>query len=192
MDYYPYATNIKPLETNTVYVDNKMYFNHWAKHEDGFKEPFNQLAVIVDRESPVSSINHESGTYVSSVDISFECNDGEESGCEAVYFTIDGSVPDPENVIDYFCNTEDFSTGTYYYISDCHYSGIEDSKPKFLRIDHDTQLSYFAVDRAGRVEETKIAHFDIKKPWWKGSIGMSFMVFIPLLFACRIFNLKHK
>lgn len=46
-----------------------------------------------DRTVPVASSSHESGLYITTLDVVLSCNDGSGSGCAAIHYTLDGSEP---------------------------------------------------------------------------------------------------
>jgi photosystem II stability/assembly factor-like uncharacterized protein len=79
-----------------------------------------------DKTPPVSTATPAGGTYTEAQDVVLTCEDGEGSGCAAVFYTVDGSDP---------------SVASASYTSP-------------IAISEDTTLKFFATDLAGNAEST--------------------------------------
>ncbi|MDH5545078.1 MAG: chitobiase/beta-hexosaminidase C-terminal domain-containing protein [Gammaproteobacteria bacterium] len=85
-----------------------------------------------DTRPPVSSVSPVGGSYTAPILVSLRCDDGYGSGCRAIHYTLDGSEPGLNSTV---------------YTS-------------AFRLEQDTELRFFGVDRAGNREApANRAHF---------------------------------
>ena len=71
--------------TKTVYVRYNDSSNNWS---GSYSDTIN-----LDMTNPTTSASPSGGTYSSEQNITLTCNDGVGSGCDEIYYTIDGTDP---------------------------------------------------------------------------------------------------
>ncbi|MFE8602457.1 chitobiase/beta-hexosaminidase C-terminal domain-containing protein [Archangium violaceum] len=93
-----------------------------------------------DTDAPTTTATPAGGTYRTRQNITLACSDTGASGCEATYYTLDGSTP---------------TTGSTRYTS-------------AIALSADTTLKFFSVDKAGNAEtvrtETYVIDLDLTAP----------------------------
>ncbi len=117
--------------TKTVYVKFMDTVNNWST-------VYNDT-IILDTTVPATAASPAGGVYNTSQSVTLTCNDGSGSGCDKIYYTIDGTDP---------------NTGSPVY-----------SSP--INISVTTTLKFFAKDLVGNTEtpfKTEIYTFDTTPP----------------------------
>ena len=105
--------------TKTVYVEFKDGAGNWSL-------PFSDT-ILLDATAPTTTASPAAGTYGTAQSVTLTCGDGTGSGCDMIYYTVDGTTP---------------TTSSSVY-----------SSP--INISADTMLKYFARDLAGNSEAVK-------------------------------------
>ncbi|MEW5743938.1 MAG: chitobiase/beta-hexosaminidase C-terminal domain-containing protein [Nitrospirota bacterium] len=121
-----------PVGTKTVYVRYKDTLENWS-------ETYNDSIVYIDVTAPVTTVSPVPGAYTTPQTVRLTCSDGTGSGCDNIYYTLDGSDPaDPA-------------------LTPLVYSS---SSP--IPVDTSTTIRYFSVDKAGNREQpSKMASYAI-------------------------------
>jgi len=112
-------------ESKTVYVKFKDSAGNWST-------PYG-ASILLDTSAPVTMASPAGGTYGSAQSVTLSCNDGTGSGCEKIYYTVDGSMPT--------------TASTVYSVP--------------ISITVTTTLKFFANDLAGNSETVKSQTYTI-------------------------------
>lgn len=117
----------------------RMDYEDGSRIEYAYDESGNRILKATssaDRTAPVTTAAPAGGVYVGSQNITLACDDGSGSGCDNIYYTIDGSSPTASSSI--------FTSA--------------------LAIASSTLLKFFATDLAGNVEAIKTQTYTIGNP----------------------------
>ncbi|HEX2965225.1 MAG TPA: DUF1566 domain-containing protein [Syntrophorhabdaceae bacterium] len=91
------------------------------------------VIVVTDTTAPVTTASPPGGTFANAQSVTLTCDDGAESGCEKIYYTLDGSAP---------------TTSSSVY-----------SVP--VTVSTTTTIRYFSTDLAGNTEDVKSQTYTI-------------------------------
>ncbi|WP_342374615.1 chitobiase/beta-hexosaminidase C-terminal domain-containing protein [Myxococcus stipitatus] len=116
-------TTRSPRYTAPLRIETRATLRFFSVDRDGNRENERSAQFVVDVHPPTVSSTPRTGTYGHGLTVSLTCDDGDGSGCAAIYFTSDGTTP---------------STASTPYASP-------------LSIPDTTRLRFIAVDRAGHV-----------------------------------------
>jgi len=111
--------------TRTVYVKFKDTAGNWSL---AFSD-----TILLDTSAPTTAASPVGGTYSTAQSVSLTCNDGSGSGCDKIYYTTNGTMP---------------NTSSPIYSSPINISGA-------------TTLKFFATDLAGNSETVKSETYSI-------------------------------
>lgn len=117
----------------------RMDYEDGSRIEYVYDESGNRILKTIssaDRTAPVTTATPSGGAYVGSQNITLACDDGSGSGCDKIYYTIDGSSPTAASPV---------------YAS-------------ALAVISTTVLKFFATDLAGNVEAVKTQTYTIGNP----------------------------
>jgi hypothetical protein len=111
----------------------KYFSTDVAGNSEAIKTSVYTINLPSDTTPPVTTASPSGGTYTGSQTVTLTCSDGTGSGCDKIYFTIDGSTP---------------TTASNIYTAP-------------LVIVSTTTLKYFANDLAGNAEAVKTQTYTI-------------------------------
>jgi hypothetical protein len=86
-------TTASPLYVMPVRVASSLTLRFFSVDKAGNTEATKTEPYLIDRVPPTASASLASGTYNSAKQVTLSCDDGTGSGCAAIHFTLDGSVP---------------------------------------------------------------------------------------------------
>ncbi|GEM_PF-3107567 len=136
-----YKKPISITETTTLKFFGKtwrMYPKEQSIQKDRLEEVKTQ-SYIIDKNAPITTASSAGGTFNSTQNVTLSCSDGIGTGCDVIYYTLNGATPVPG------------ADGTSVYLS----SPITIIMTKTLK--------FFSKDKAGNNEAVKALNFTIDK-----------------------------